>query len=639
MKKIIISVASLLLFAGNINATDISYSKDYINRINTFRVGSTTMQGQAIRLSKAKLQALKGKTIDYAEFAVGSRNTTNNTLNVFVTTSLDAEPIAQGTLTINKALERCRWTLDTPYTITGEEENLYIGYTTDIKTTYKLLMGDGSYDIEGYNFAYKDGNWVDTYGLNKGNALIWAHTTDDFDYTDAIIAKSYLDGYFKAGDKCDLTARFVNAGTTTINSFDAIIKIGDKTTTQHYADVDIKAKDNYSFNITGVNSDSEGEQNVSVAIANVNGGNDETDCSDNSTASTIYFYPHDMERTLLAESFTGQDCTQCPSGHLVIKNVLENSDEDIVEVSHHVGFYPDMFTMAEDDACRFFYSNPSSTSAPAIMVNRNANTDISSFPVIGIDYNNIVSLISHAAASKPYASLNLESQLDENTRELKVKLQILPHTTLPSDKMLFNVYLVQDGLAGYQSNGGTDYIHNRVVRGTLTGNAWGIIVPNLTPGKVATWEETVTIPEKIHSSYWTDDLLSDGMYGGKYTADQVNIDAVLKNMTLVAYFGEYDADDNAKNIVYNCCEVKLGESHKQKGFSVPTDINATKQEADNVGIAVNGGKVNVAGDYDKMAIYDITGKQIDANSRLEKGVYIVKVIANGKQTTKKVLIK
>lgn len=231
MKKIIISVASLILFAGNINATDISYAKNYINRINTFRVGSTTTQGQAIRLSKAKLQALKGKTIDYAEFAVGSRNTTGNTLNVFVTTSLDAEPVAKGTLTISKALERCKWTLDTPYTITGEEENLYIGYTTDIKNTYKLLMGDGSYDIEGYNFAYKDGNWVDTYGLNKGSALIWAHTTDDVDYTDAIIAKSNLDGYFKAGDKCELTTRFVNAGTTTINSFDAIIKIGDKTTT------------------------------------------------------------------------------------------------------------------------------------------------------------------------------------------------------------------------------------------------------------------------------------------------------------------------------------------------------------------------------------------------------------------------
>ncbi|MCI7483882.1 MAG: hypothetical protein PUF47_04835 [Prevotella stercorea] len=55
MRKTLLSIASLLLVAGNINATNIGYSKDEISRNNVFRLGSTEKQGQAMRLSHAKL--------------------------------------------------------------------------------------------------------------------------------------------------------------------------------------------------------------------------------------------------------------------------------------------------------------------------------------------------------------------------------------------------------------------------------------------------------------------------------------------------------------------------------------------------------------------------------------------------------
>ena len=41
MRKILLSIASLLIFAGSINATNIGYSKDDIDRLNTFRLGSS----------------------------------------------------------------------------------------------------------------------------------------------------------------------------------------------------------------------------------------------------------------------------------------------------------------------------------------------------------------------------------------------------------------------------------------------------------------------------------------------------------------------------------------------------------------------------------------------------------------------
>lgn len=641
MKKFVLGIAMAAFLAGNADAATISYSKETINRVNTFRLGSTKMQGQVIRLSKAKLQALKGKTIDFAEFVVGSRNTTDKKLRAFITTSLDAAPIAEDSVAISKAFARCKWTLSKPYTITGEEENLYIGYTAEIGTSYKMLMSDGSYDIKGYNFAYQNGEWVDTYGLNRGSAQIFVNVADAPAYTDVIMGRSSFDGYFKVGDNCEFSARFINAGTAAINSFDAVVTVGGNTSTQHVEGVNIKPKDAYSFKLSGVNSDEEGEQNINVEIAHVNGSED-IDLSDNTVSGAPFFYPRDMERSILVEGFTGQDCSNCPSGHLVLNNALASSDESLIEVSHHAGFYPDMFTMQEDDAYRFYYNNPVSTYAPAVMVNRNMDSSVGIAPVIEVDHNNILQLISHAAQSKPYVSLNLETQLDENTRELKVKFGIKPHTNLPEGDVLYNVFLVQDSIYRSQTNGGSNYLHNRVFRGAVTGNSWGILVDDLTPGKVYSWEKTVTIPDSIHSSYWTDDMIDkDGkMYSGKYLLGQTNIEAILKNMTVVAYVAQYNKDDNTKNIIYNCCEARLGQSYTQKGFGkTPSAAIRSMEEKPAVGIRVVDGRINVEGDYDKVSVFNLAGRQTDASAQLAKGAYIIRVVSGDKQTTKKIIVR
>lgn len=637
MRKFILSVASVLLAAaGNANATNIGYSKEKITR-NTFRMGTATTQGQAIRLSKAKLQALKGKTIDFAQFAVGSKNTDDGTIKVFLSTSPDATPIAQGTIKIGKALQWVKWTLDTPYTITGDEENLYIGYTAEIADTYKMLLADGMYDISGYNFALQDGEWVDTYGSNKGSAYISVDVKENVSYADAIIGRTNFDGYFKAGNSYNFAARFINAGTVDISSFDAIVKIDDTKTTKHFSGIDIKPRENYSINLEGIDASKEGNQDISVEIANVNGDKD-VDVSDNTINGSVYFYPHNMERSILVEGFTGQECSNCPSGHIAIGNAIAASDQSIVEVSHHAGYFPDMFTMLDDDAYRFYFSNPSSPYAPAVMANRTADNAISMSPVVNADTKYAAEIINHAAESKPYVSLNLQTELDKTSRLLKVKLQMKPHTSLPTDNVLFNVFLVQDSIYGYQSNGGSNYCHNRVFRGTLTGNSWGQTISDMQPGNISTWEKEITIPESIHSSYWTDDLLVNGMYSGKYSEEQTNIKAVLDNMSVVAYVAEYDTSDNTKNVVYNCCEAKLGESYKQSGFDTETGIEDVDSSR-NADIHVVNGKINASGDNTRICVYTIDGQMVDADSKLGSGVYVVRVYEKGKVSTKKVLVK
>ena len=376
MRKTLLSIASLLLVAGNINATNIGYSKDEISRNNVFRLGNTEKQGQAMRLSHAKLQALKGKTIDFAEFVLGSKNVTDKKMHVFLTKQLDGTPIAE---------------------------------------------------------------------------------------------------------------------------------------------------------------------------------------------------------------------------------------------------------MSEDPTYIFFYPNTSSTFAPAAMVNRNTNADVSTTPLVSAtDVNSLLSTIYYADTKEPYVSLYLKTTLDESTRELNVKLCVLPHKTVPHNSSIFNVYLVQDGIEARQASGGDNYIHNRTFRGTVTGNAWGLLVKDIKAGQLLSWEKTITIPESIHSTYYADETKN-------------NVEAVLKNMSVVAYIGEFDQNDNNKHTIYNCCEARLGESYKQTGFVKPTDVNSAEAEQ-SVSMFVSNGKVHVGGEYDRLQVYNLAGAQVE-NADLAKGVYIVKVTADGKQTTKKVLVK
>ena len=653
-----LSVASLLLLAGSANATSIGYSKDKIVRTYIFRMGSTKTQGQAIRLSKAKLQALKGKTIDFAEFVVASRNTTGNKLHAFITTSLGGTPIAEGDVDITKSLERMKFTLPIPYTITGEEENLYIGYTAEIPVSYKLLMGDGSYDINGCNFAYQDGEWVDTYGTGRGSAYITVNVDGASDYADAIMSQTNFGGYYLAGSEYDFSTRFINAGTTTINSFDAVINIDGKETTQHFSDVNIKAKGSYSFKLPGINSDTEGSKDVSVKIANVNGdGADgvEYDTSDNHTEGTVFFYPSNMERSILADAFTGQDCKGCPDGHRVLESAISMAKDagiNVVEVNHHAGYYPDVFTMMEDAAYLFYYNNPARTFAPAMMANRNVDPAVSTLtPVTDMDLAKVAKLISHAAEEKPYVSLNLETSYDKDTRELKYKLGIKPHAMLPTDKTIYNIFLVQDGIKAYQASGGSDYTHSMVFRGALTGNAWGKQLDNLKPCEVYTTKEaTYTLPECIHSSFYTDDMLQtiDGeqvyVYNGKganiqYTPSELNIATDPDNMYLVAYVGEYDTDDKTKNAVFNCVEAKLGESYKQAAFDNAAGIENVGDTVKRAGIHVKDGKIGVDGKCDRLYVYNIAGRQVEPDGNLASGIYVVKAVCGGTQTTKKIIVR
>lgn len=588
--------------------TSISYSTGNMGRSTVFRCGATPLQGLAIKLSHDKLQTLKGQTIGSLEIAFGSRNTTNKQATVFMTNNLNGEDILDQDVTIAAANKWQTIQLDAPYTITGDEEELYIGYMAEIPTTYSMLQSDFASDTRDCTYAWKDNQWVDIYGMGFGNANIRAIVNDKIAFTDVILKEIDINAlYHKAGEEYNYSCELFNFGTETINSLQITMQVGDTERKIDYNDINIPQAGTFKIELPTLNSDQTGDMDVRVELSSINGKTEMvTDRTDDRFGASAFFYPAEMERSILVEEFTGMACVNCPNGKKGLESAIEMSQLPCVEIMHHSGYNADILSTDADWDYTMYYGS-ASTYAPACMINRLVNPTAGNVPVMNI--GDALSSLRLAATRQPYVSLSLTSQYDETSKEATVEFNVLNHKELPGATLL-NVYLIQDSIIGYQSGGGNDYVHNGVLRKVLTGNNWGLLLDeNLERGSKQNWSTTFTLPESIYSDFWTPSLLNQA----GYSADQVTIPTIAEHMRIVAFVANYDADNINNNMVYNCIEVPLiNGSYTQAGMNSGTALETIT-------------------DYTQTAsqhIYDLNGRELGNAESLPAGIYII----NGKKT-------
>lgn len=634
MKTFYLSLAALLLTILSANATDIGYTTGYFDKNKNFSTESNVVQGQAIRLDSEKLKMLQGKTITAIQAVFGSKNTIDKAVTLFITKELGGTPLVEQTGTISSAAAWLTYTLDNPYTITGDEGELYIGYRgTLIVSSYKMLSTDMTTDMKACSYGMAGDKWVDLNGYGKGCANIRI-TVEGLDgFTDLCMKNTKYDAYFKSGETYKFSNQLFNFGSQTVNSFDVVLKLGNEVQTFPYTGLELAPAGTYDFELPEFEAKEDGDLEMEITVCNIN-GSDDADMSDNTQAEQLYFYPANMERALLVEEFTGQDCSNCPSGHATLVNVLNGLTEPYVEIDHHAGYYPDMFSMTDDWEYTFLYGS-TSTYAPAAMVNRTVVPELGAHPVTGVTNSILTTALNYAANEKPYVSLKLETAYDASTREMTINFHAIPHTELPAGQNLINVVLVQDNIKAYQSNGGASYNHRYVFRGTLTNNTWGLIA-DFEPGKPVSWSTKVELPEAIRSSYYTsDDLLNSK----GYTEDMINWPTDPENTYIVAYVSGYSPVSTALNKVYNCVQAKLGESYTQAAFDDTKlgveDIQAAQKQAYTT---VKDGRIVCEG-ADRVEVYSVGGHRMNANASLPHGLYIVRMTAGGKQLSEKVIVK
>jgi len=173
-----------------------------------------------------------------------------------------------------------------------------------------------------------------------------------------------------------------------------------------------------------------------------------------------------VERNVLLEEFTGQNCSNCPTAHRVIEALESQYGESLVSVSIHAGSfaYPEgsmepfqTFKTAEGDA----YANMwGIQDYPSGVVNRRS----------GILLNDAwaLSVYNELQRSTPL-EITLDSHLNSENDSLVIA------TTLASSQALngkLQLWVVEDSIVSLQLDGSDllpAYVHNNVYRASVNG--------------------------------------------------------------------------------------------------------------------------------------------------------------------------
>ncbi len=93
-------------------------------------------------------------------------------------------------------------------------------------------------------------------------------------------------------------------------------------------------------------------------------------------------------------------------------------------------------------------------------------------------------------------NIGAETQWNATTRELQVSVELY-YTATETQNNKLNVVLLESGVIGYQSGGGSTYTHNHIMRHLLTGQ-WGDEITTTIQGTLVTRTYTYVVPASIN---------------------------------------------------------------------------------------------------------------------------------------------
>lgn len=341
--------------------------------------------------------------------------------------------------------------------------------------------------------------------------------------------------YMRTSETTTATFTVTNFGANDVTAFDAdLILDGTLASTTHF---DLKeplvTKGEATFTLEGVAYATEGTHTIAVVAKNPNGVAD-THPEDNKAEREISVIDRYFNHNILAEAFTTMQCANCPIAHERQDEAFDGLDS-VVRVDHHSGFGTDLFTTQADRDFIWFYNNGGATYAPGIMLDRALLDDIFDLqrspgeehsPIFGgslypEDFRYIHGVLTERPA---YVDVNIASAYDPATRHLSITVSGEAIAKLKGDSPTLNVWLTESGLKSKQpqsgSSLGVNFVHNHVMRATLTGS----------------WGQTMNLGIEPYSKTFT-----------------TTLDAAWKpeNMEIVAFIANYDKAHPDNCLVHN----------------------------------------------------------------------------------------
>jgi hypothetical protein len=215
------------------------------------------------------------------------------------------------------------------------------------------------------------------------------------------------------------------------------------------------------------------------------------------------------------EEFTGINCVYCPSGHAIAQAIQDANPDRVSLINIHTGTFANPSGNQPDFRTQWgapIAAQTGLTGFPSGTVNRHVFTGNNTI----LDRGQWTAASNQILNMPSYVNVGVEATLDINTRELVVNVEVYYTGNSPEPTNRLNVALLQNNTKGPQTGGGqgNNYNHMHRLVDLLTGQ-WGEVIQTTTTGTFVNKTYTYTIP-----------------------ADYRNVDAVLRDMEIVAFVSE-----------------------------------------------------------------------------------------------------
>lgn len=312
-----------------------------------------------------------------------------------------------------------------------------------------------------------------------------------------------------------------------------------------------------------------------------------------------------FQRTSIIEEFTSQFCTNCPFMIYFLDKAMHQYDKELVYVTHHTGFTPDLFSHSGEDALLYLFGEEASFN-PAVMYDRRVMPGKTT-PINGANVAETTPYtqgFDEVTSKLAMASVNIEFTHDEAAATLacSVSGRINRELVAAGVDAYISVCLVEDSIPL------TELYFQEGLDDTVEDGA---------PADLKSSFRHNGIKRHVFTAH-TGDLLSlsaDNEYNVSYDAIELASDWNLDNCRVVAYVHKMNKTDMNQNEVLNAAQLWI------RGTNAVENIQADKDEA--YFVVNNNRTLTPSNNVVSYRIYNMHGKYIPVQAQLIPGVYIV----------------
>ena len=489
------------------------------------------------------------------------------TLTGWVRAAKDGENLASGSVNCTTGWNSIN--MQTGYTVTGDESELWVGATWTQSNKLKIISFVGATN-DNACWVAKGSTWTNYSSQQYGSLSIRAGFTGDaLPKHNLILSElSSKQKHCKVGRNFVLTGTVKNRGTLPADSPKLKVTIDDEDAqTVDLQALACDATQDFEVSVPTNANDATGEHKVKVEAlwsATVS-----DDVPANNVDSTTVIYDETFFRNTVIEEFTGTWCQYCPLGIVGLRTIMTNHPGEIIGIAVH---NDDEFMVSAYD--NYMYEQGfSGTSFPSSNFNRTAIVYPEAseleryYQTCDLEAEAEIQISAYRDGQTLHVTGDVTFDIDDATKRYRMAYVVLEDGLTASQKNAFSGKTgADDACEEFNSLSNPCIIeHNHVARGILPSPAGEL--RDFGNGQIVKGE-----------SYALDESLN--LYGVKM-ADEKNVEIVALLI------------NNSTNFIVNAAKCKLSQ---QTGIKVIENQRNTSK------------------------IYDLQGREIEKVSG--RGIYI-----------------